>query len=118
MWKVNRMADNSSKSDWSDISPGRRTLLATFAASGLSAFAGCESLQQPTDTTTEGTKPDSDTPMNDSPTNQVPEHDHASSERGGSRLEPEHLSTAKTPVVDVRNYGVVGDGETDDADAL
>jgi hypothetical protein len=48
----------------------------------------------------------------------VPAHDHAGPERGGADLAPATLQTAASPVVDVRAHGVVGDGETDDAEAL
>lgn len=48
----------------------------------------------------------------------VPIHDHSSSEHGGDTLRPEDLATKRTPVVDVRSYGVEGDGETDDGEAF
>jgi len=41
--------------------------------------------------------------------NGVPVHDHSSPEYGGDTLRPSDLATERTPVVDVRSYGVVGD---------
>lgn len=48
----------------------------------------------------------------------VANHDHSSDAEGGATLNPVDLATKETPVVDVRRYGVTGDGETDDADAF
>lgn len=48
----------------------------------------------------------------------LPTHDHSSGREGGPSLRPGDIATADVPVVDVRSYGVVGDGETDDGAAF
>lgn len=48
----------------------------------------------------------------------IPEHDHSTTDAGGATLRPTDVVTKETPLVDVRGYGVVGDGATDDAAAL
>lgn len=45
-------------------------------------------------------------------------HDHAAAGAGGETVRPTDLTSANTPVVNVSAHGVVGDGETDDADAF
>lgn len=50
--------------------------------------------------------------------NEISAHDHSSAEAGGTILQPSDLVTAESPLVDVRQYGVVGDGTTDDTAAL
>lgn len=53
-----------------------------------------------------------------SSTDSLSAHDHSSGIDGGPTLKPDDIATKNTPVVDVRAYGVVGDGETDDGAAL
>lgn len=47
-----------------------------------------------------------------------PEHTHEGAESGGANLRPSALATAQTPVANVKAHGAVGDGETDDTEAL
>jgi hypothetical protein len=48
----------------------------------------------------------------------IPEHDHSGPAEGGETLRPSDLATSEYPEVDVRSFGVVGDGRTDDGEAF
>lgn len=61
---------------------------------------------------------DDDPSQIESNPDQIPAHDHSSSEQGGDRLNPSDIVLGGPPTVDVREYGVMGDGETDDSAAL